>query len=201
MNANTDFWPKPFHSLCLPSRRNSVSPTPIKNGRITLANLWNVQRGLRLWNKSTRRIAINYVYLMWAMMMTVWAGRMKFDFWAETANIDGSWSSATPFIRTRFPMPDGLVPGEFFVIAWDWIQRPWSDESFHDTYSTDINDQKAFEQKLKEAHDAAQKSTESKTRFLSNMSHGNPSTSLCLFTKLGFVSTCSFSFSVFHFFF
>ncbi|KAG2172948.1 hypothetical protein INT44_004689 [Umbelopsis vinacea] len=36
---------------------------------------------------------------------------------------------------------------------------------------TDINDQKQFEQKLKEAHDAAQKSTESKTRFLSNMSH------------------------------
>ncbi|KAG2175702.1 hypothetical protein INT43_001349 [Umbelopsis isabellina] len=36
---------------------------------------------------------------------------------------------------------------------------------------TDINDQKLFEQKLKEAHDAAQKSTESKTRFLSNMSH------------------------------
>lgn len=36
---------------------------------------------------------------------------------------------------------------------------------------TDINDQKLLEQKLKEAHDAAQKSTESKTRFLSNMSH------------------------------
>lgn len=47
---------------------------------------------------------------------------------------------------------------------------------FNDTSSTDINDQKQFEQKLKEAHDAAQKSTESKTRFLSNMSHGNPST-------------------------
>lgn len=37
--------------------------------------------------------------------------------------------------------------------------------------STDINDQKLLEKKLKEAHDAAQKSTESKTRFLSNMSH------------------------------
>lgn len=37
---------------------------------------------------------------------------------------------------------------------------------------TDINDQKLLEHKLKEAHDAAQKSTESKTRFLSNMSHG-----------------------------
>lgn len=37
---------------------------------------------------------------------------------------------------------------------------------------TDINDHKLLEQKLKEAHDAAQKSTESKTRFLSNMSHG-----------------------------
>ncbi|KAG0332869.1 hypothetical protein BG004_001065 [Podila humilis] len=36
---------------------------------------------------------------------------------------------------------------------------------------TDINDHKLLEQKLKEAHDAAQKSTESKTRFLSNMSH------------------------------
>ncbi|CAO3564882.1 unnamed protein product [Mortierella alpina] len=36
---------------------------------------------------------------------------------------------------------------------------------------TDINDQKLLEHKLKEAHDAAQKSTESKTRFLSNMSH------------------------------
>ncbi|KAG0240211.1 hypothetical protein BGW41_007116 [Actinomortierella wolfii] len=36
---------------------------------------------------------------------------------------------------------------------------------------TDINDQKMLEHKLKEAHDAAQKSTESKTRFLSNMSH------------------------------
>ncbi|KAF9581491.1 hypothetical protein BGW38_001469, partial [Lunasporangiospora selenospora] len=36
---------------------------------------------------------------------------------------------------------------------------------------TDINDQKQLEHKLKEAHDAAQKSTESKTRFLSNMSH------------------------------
>jgi nitrogen-specific signal transduction histidine kinase len=38
-------------------------------------------------------------------------------------------------------------------------------------YSTDINDHKLLEKKLKEAHDAAQKSTESKTRFLSNMSH------------------------------
>lgn len=37
--------------------------------------------------------------------------------------------------------------------------------------STDINDHKLLEQKLKEAHDAAQRSTESKTRFLSNMSH------------------------------
>ncbi|KAI8997047.1 hypothetical protein BDB01DRAFT_713854 [Pilobolus umbonatus] len=36
---------------------------------------------------------------------------------------------------------------------------------------TDINDHKLLEKKLKEAHDAAQKSTESKTRFLSNMSH------------------------------
>ncbi|CAG8437642.1 10517_t:CDS:10 [Ambispora gerdemannii] len=36
---------------------------------------------------------------------------------------------------------------------------------------TDINDHKLLEHKLKEAHDAAQKSTESKTRFLSNMSH------------------------------
>ncbi|KAF8976108.1 hypothetical protein BGZ46_008572 [Entomortierella lignicola] len=36
---------------------------------------------------------------------------------------------------------------------------------------TDINDQKLLEHKLKEAHDAAKKSTESKTRFLSNMSH------------------------------
>ncbi|KAI8070952.1 hypothetical protein BC940DRAFT_294837 [Gongronella butleri] len=36
---------------------------------------------------------------------------------------------------------------------------------------TDINDQKLLEHKLKEAHYAAQKSTESKTRFLSNMSH------------------------------
>ncbi|ORX55707.1 hypothetical protein DM01DRAFT_1335100 [Hesseltinella vesiculosa] len=36
---------------------------------------------------------------------------------------------------------------------------------------TDINDQKLLEHKLKEAHSAAQKSTESKTRFLSNMSH------------------------------
>ncbi|ORZ09833.1 hypothetical protein BCR42DRAFT_454801 [Absidia repens] len=36
---------------------------------------------------------------------------------------------------------------------------------------TDINDQKLLEHKLKEAHDAAQKSTESKSRFLSNMSH------------------------------
>lgn len=36
---------------------------------------------------------------------------------------------------------------------------------------TDINDHKLLEQKLKEAHDAAQRSTESKTRFLSNMSH------------------------------
>ncbi|RUS28591.1 hypothetical protein BC938DRAFT_481703 [Jimgerdemannia flammicorona] len=36
---------------------------------------------------------------------------------------------------------------------------------------TDINDHKVLEHKLKEAHDAAQKSTESKTRFLSNMSH------------------------------
>ncbi|KAI8885290.1 hypothetical protein K501DRAFT_284371 [Backusella circina FSU 941] len=36
---------------------------------------------------------------------------------------------------------------------------------------TDINDQKLLEKKLQEAHDAAQKSTESKTRFLSNMSH------------------------------
>lgn len=40
--------------------------------------------------------------------------------------------------------------------------------------STDINDHKLLEHKLKEAHDAAQKSTESKTRFLSNMSHGKP---------------------------
>jgi signal transduction histidine kinase len=38
--------------------------------------------------------------------------------------------------------------------------------------STDINDHKLLEHKLKEAHNAAQKSTESKTRFLSNMSHG-----------------------------
>lgn len=38
-------------------------------------------------------------------------------------------------------------------------------------YSTDINNHKLIEKKLKEAHDAAQKSTESKTRFLSNMSH------------------------------
>ncbi|KAI8331742.1 hypothetical protein BC941DRAFT_496382 [Chlamydoabsidia padenii] len=36
---------------------------------------------------------------------------------------------------------------------------------------TDINDHKLLEHKLKEAHNAAQKSTESKTRFLSNMSH------------------------------
>ncbi|KAI9265046.1 hypothetical protein BDA99DRAFT_41153 [Phascolomyces articulosus] len=36
---------------------------------------------------------------------------------------------------------------------------------------TDINDHKLLEHKLKEAHDAAQKSMESKTRFLSNMSH------------------------------
>lgn len=36
---------------------------------------------------------------------------------------------------------------------------------------TDINDHKLLEKKLKEAHDAAQRSTESKTRFLSNMSH------------------------------
>ncbi|CAG8530718.1 5363_t:CDS:10 [Acaulospora morrowiae] len=36
---------------------------------------------------------------------------------------------------------------------------------------TDINDHKMVEQKLKEAHDAAKRSTESKTRFLSNMSH------------------------------
>ncbi|CAO3697251.1 unnamed protein product [Rhizopus stolonifer] len=36
---------------------------------------------------------------------------------------------------------------------------------------TDINDHKVLEKKLKEAHDAAQRSTESKTRFLSNMSH------------------------------
>ncbi|CAG8524377.1 10644_t:CDS:10 [Diversispora eburnea] len=36
---------------------------------------------------------------------------------------------------------------------------------------TDINDHKIVEQKLKEAHDAAKRSTESKTRFLSNMSH------------------------------
>ncbi|CAJ0753949.1 239_t:CDS:2 [Entrophospora sp. SA101] len=36
---------------------------------------------------------------------------------------------------------------------------------------TDINDHKLVEQKLQEAHDAAKKSTESKTQFLSNMSH------------------------------
>jgi len=36
---------------------------------------------------------------------------------------------------------------------------------------TDINDHKLLEQKLKEANEAAQKSMESKTRFLSNMSH------------------------------
>ncbi|KAL1917948.1 uncharacterized protein VTP21DRAFT_3782 [Calcarisporiella thermophila] len=36
---------------------------------------------------------------------------------------------------------------------------------------TDINEHKLLEKTLKEAHDAAQKSTESKTRFLSNMSH------------------------------
>ncbi|CAG8536173.1 3971_t:CDS:2, partial [Acaulospora colombiana] len=36
---------------------------------------------------------------------------------------------------------------------------------------TDIHDHKMVEQKLKEAHDAAKRSTESKTRFLSNMSH------------------------------
>ncbi|KAI9246532.1 hypothetical protein BY458DRAFT_77041 [Sporodiniella umbellata] len=36
---------------------------------------------------------------------------------------------------------------------------------------TDINDHIILERKLKEAHDAAQRSTESKTRFLSNMSH------------------------------
>lgn len=42
----------------------------------------------------------------------------------------------------------------------------------HAASSTDINDHKLLEHKLKEAHDAAQKSMESKTRFLSNMSHG-----------------------------
>lgn len=36
---------------------------------------------------------------------------------------------------------------------------------------TDINDHKLLEQKLKEANEAAQKSMELKTRFLSNMSH------------------------------
>lgn len=36
---------------------------------------------------------------------------------------------------------------------------------------TDINNHKLLEQKLKEANEAAQKSMESKTRFLSNMSH------------------------------
>ncbi|CAG8537246.1 9659_t:CDS:10 [Paraglomus occultum] len=37
---------------------------------------------------------------------------------------------------------------------------------------TDINEHKIMEQQLTAAHDAAQRLTESKTRFLSNMSHG-----------------------------
>ncbi|KAI9365774.1 hypothetical protein BD770DRAFT_423662 [Pilaira anomala] len=60
---------------------------------------------------------------------------------------------------------------KWFLVKCVSVDELDSDEVRWFGTCTDINDHKLLEKKLKEAHDAAQKSTESKTRFLSNMSH------------------------------
>ncbi|KAI8379499.1 uncharacterized protein BYT42DRAFT_514840 [Radiomyces spectabilis] len=102
----------------------------------------------------------------------------------------GFMSQVHPEDRQKLQLPD-LVPENMAGIAWHNEVRLLSSQGDYRWFlvkcvsvdesntgdirwfgtCTDINDQKLLEHKLKEAHDAAQKSTESKTRFLSNMSH------------------------------
>jgi hypothetical protein len=104
-------------------------------------------------------------------------GIPKSDFWVVMAAIAGFWSNAFLLMNLTPGKYAGLELGKLFCLFTKltlYIKFVLLIVSlFFFLPSTDINDHKLLEHKLKEAHNAAQKSTESKTRFLSNMSHGN----------------------------
>ncbi|KAI9314882.1 hypothetical protein BX666DRAFT_2029129 [Dichotomocladium elegans] len=117
--------------------------------------------------------------------------------WESYAGLDfyrtrgfGFMSQVHPEDRAKLQLPD-LAPHKTAGVIWQSEIRLLSKEHDYRWFlvksisvdeldtgdvrwfgtCTDINDHKLLEHKLKEAHDAAQKSMESKTRFLSNMSH------------------------------